>query len=212
MRVGVWWQATEGKKEDSHWVFGILLKKTLEIDYSIFLTLWKQKLVHRHSMCSELDHLPPSALPCPSSASSCSPLSHCISFVLPAGSNLCHHMKEQHSLIFPSLSALPSLPVAWQSPWQCQCSIPSLPRHQMSLSFMACLVHDGAPFFWGLHLKQMACKDMAGKQPKWEQLKKNYLTSLSLLYLQNWTSTFTSLLSGKCNSAPVLHIPLENKC
>lgn len=81
MRVGVWWQATEGKKEDSHWVFGILLKKTLEIDYSIFLTLWKQKLVHRHSMCSELDHLPPSALPCPSSASSCSPLSHCISFV-----------------------------------------------------------------------------------------------------------------------------------
>lgn len=63
-----------GEKEDIYWVFGILLEKTLEIDYSIFLTLWKQKFVHRHAMCLELDHLP-------SSPSSCSPLTLCIRFV-----------------------------------------------------------------------------------------------------------------------------------
>lgn len=170
-------------------------KKTLKIGYAIFQTLWKQKLVHRHSMCSELDHLPPSALPLPLPAPPSATASLLCLARLPAGSNLCCHMKEQR-LSFPSLSALTSLPVAWQSPWQCQCSIPSLPRPWMSLSFMACLVHCGAPFFWGLHLKHMGCKAMAGKQPKWEQLKKNYLASLSPLYLQNWTSVFTSLLSG----------------
>lgn len=60
---------------------------------------------------------------------------------LPAGSNLCCHVKEQH-LIFASLSSLTSLPGVGQSPWHCQCSIPSPPRHGMNLSFMACLVHS----------------------------------------------------------------------
>lgn len=195
MRVEVWCQATEGEKKDILWVFGILLNKASEIDYSIFLALWKQKFVPGHA---RIRPSPPSALPLPLPVLP-HPLIHPVPGQAPAGSNLCCHMKEQH-LIFPNLWALTSLPGA---PGSARAAFQTF---QGTAGFI--LEHNSEFSTWN----KWSARPWLANNPSGNNWKRVISPPCLCCIYKIEHQFLTSLLPGKFNSAPVLHIPLENKC